>query len=68
MLFTTNGDIFYWLSFFVQKANTEIAHPRAVDDCSPDDVLSFVKRKAGRDAIVHDHTSVAGEYNGFLTV
>src|SRR5579859_6840382 len=62
------GDVLYRFAVFINKPNAEIAHARAVDDCTADDVLSFIEREPFGNTIIHDHAAITGKNDSLLAV
>ena len=62
------SEIFNRCTILIDEADAKIAHTWAVDNSATNDVPTLIERESIGDAVIHHHTPVTGEDNGFFAV
>src|ERR1017187_9606 len=68
VLLETRSDVLDWVPMVIDKADTEIAEARAVDDSAAKDIPTLVERERLGDDVVHHHAAVVEEVDDVAAV
>ena len=63
-----NGQVSYWFPLSVDESDTEVAHARSIDDCTPKNILTLLQGKLLRNHIIANHSAVAFEHHRLLAI